>query len=58
MSEKKPKLKIVKTKASKDDEGRVCSFCGKKAKVVFVAANQATICEKCLQSITDDRGAH
>ena len=49
MSEKKQKLKIVKQKV-KEEEGRICSFCGKKAKVVFVGPNNATICEKCVQS--------
>ena len=50
MSDKKPKLKIVKTKAREEDEGRTCSFCGKKSKVVFVGPNKATICESCVQS--------
>ncbi len=52
MSDKKSKLKIVKTKASEDNDGRICSFCGKNSKVVFVGPNKATICESCVQNAT------
>ena len=56
MSEKKSKLKIVKAKAGEEDEGRVCSFCGKKAGVVFVGPTKAIICEKCVQSAVEGFG--
>ncbi len=52
MSEKKSKPKIVKQKV-REDEGRICSFCGKKAKVVFVGKDNATICGVCVQSAAD-----
>ncbi len=54
MSDKKPKLKIVKTKTSKeDDTGHICSFCGKNARMLFVGPNEAIICEKCVLSAID-----
>ncbi len=49
MSEEKPKLKVVKQQV-REDEGQTCSFCGKKAKVVFIGKDNATICGACVQS--------